>query len=92
MSTTTPSVGELVTFDGSASECPPGVACSYTWEWFWRDGTTTHVGGQMGRTPTITYAFDAFAASKSSVIVQLTIAQGRVGPVQRVQASLTVSA
>ena len=92
MSTTTPGVGEPVTFDASASECPPGVACSYTWEWFWRDGTTTRVGGQMGRTPTITYVFDAFAASKQSVTVLLTIAQGRVGPVQRVQTTFTVSA
>ena len=92
MSTSTPRVGESVTFDASATRCPAGVACSYTWEWSWRsaDGTRSVVGGQMGRTPTITYAFDAFAASKSSVTVLLSVGQGRVHPVQRVQRTFTV--
>ena len=82
MSTATPHAGELVTFDGSAFACDAGVACSYTWSWSFRsaDGTTTFTGGQMGRTPSVSYAFDAFAASKSFVTVVLTISQGRVGP------------
>ena len=92
MSTASPSVGELVTFDGSALPCDPGPVCSYTWQWFFRsaDGTTTFTGGQMGRTATITYAFDAFAASKSFVVVTLTVGQGRVGPRQTYSTSFTV--
>ena len=83
MSTATPQVGELVTFDGSAFACDPAVvACAYSWVWFFTsaDGTTTFTGGQMGRTPTVTYAFDAFAGSKSVITVVFTISQGRVGP------------
>jgi hypothetical protein len=80
MSTSTPQVGKLIIFDGSTSICDSLRGCSYTWQWFWRspDGTTTHLGGQMGRTPIITYTFDAFAASKPYVIVTLTVGSGRV--------------
>ena len=93
MSTSSPVVGEAVTFDGSDVACDPGVACSYTWQWFYRtDGGTLLTGGQMGRTPVITYAFDAFAASKSAVIVTLTVAQGRVGPRQTYTTTFVVAA
>lgn len=93
MSTMSPRAGQPVTFDASALECPPTVPCAYTWEWFFRsaDGSTTFIGGQMGRTPTITYTFDNFAASKSAVTVLLTISQGRVAPVNRYQTTFVVS-
>ena len=80
LSTVTPTVGQIVTFNGSSSICSLPTGCSYTWQWFWRspDGTTTHVGGQMGRTPTVKYAFNAFAAAKPYVIVTLTVGEGRL--------------
>jgi hypothetical protein len=80
MSTATPVVGQVVTFNGTTSTCDNPTGCSYTWQWFWRspDGTTTHVGGQMGRTPTVRYAFSAFAVAKPYVIVSLTVGAGRV--------------
>lgn len=80
MSTTTPEAGTPVVFDGSNSICDNPTGCSYTWQWFWRsaDGTTTHLGGQMGRTPVVSYAFDGIAASKPYVIVTLTVGAGRL--------------
>ena len=79
MSTGTPHVGRPVVFNGSKSVCDSLQGCSYTWQWFWRspDGAT-HLGGQMGRTPIITYTFGTFAASKPFVIVTLTVAAGRL--------------
>ena len=92
MSTATPHAGELVTFDGSAFACDPTVACTYTWVWFFdsADGTRTFTGGQMGGTPSVTYAFDAFAASKPFVTVVLTVSQGRVGPRTTISSTFTV--
>ncbi|CAG7857438.1 hypothetical protein MCAMS1_02255 [biofilm metagenome] len=80
MSTATPRVGQIITFNGSTSICSNPSGCSYTWQWFWRspDGTTTHLGGQMGRTRTIRYAFSASAAAKPYVIVSLKVGEGRV--------------
>jgi hypothetical protein len=80
MSTMKPLIGQVVTFNGSASICTLPTGCSYTWQWFWRsaDGTTTHVGGQMGRTAVVKYAFNALAAAKPYVIVQLKVGEGRV--------------
>ncbi len=91
MSTNTPSVGQPVIFDGSASVCDNPSGCSSTWQWFWRtsDGAT-HVGGQMGRTPIITYTFDSFAASKPYVIVQLKVASGRLQQSSTASASFKV--
>jgi hypothetical protein len=80
LSTASPIVGQTVTFNGTTSVCGSTAGCSYTWQWFWRspDGTTTHVGGQMGRTPVVRYKFSAFAAGKPYIIVALTVAEGRV--------------
>jgi hypothetical protein len=80
LSTASPSVGQTVTFSGSTSICGSTTGCSYTWQWYWRspDGTTTHVGGQMGRTPVVRYKFSAFAAGKPYIIVALTVGEGRV--------------
>ena len=44
----------------------------------------------MGRTPSVTYVFDAFAASQSSITVVLTVSQGRVGPRTTTSRSFTV--
>jgi hypothetical protein len=81
--------GQPITFDGSALPCTPGP-CSYTWQWFFRSGTRTILGGQMGRTPTITYSFSAQAASQPFVIVQLTIGQGRIIRPQLYTSTFTV--
>ena len=91
MSTSTPGVGQPVTFDASGVECTPGP-CSYHWQWFWRsaDGTT-HLGGQIGFTPIVTYVFDSLAASKPFVTVGLTVAQGRLGPRATYSASFVVA-
>lgn len=79
-STATPKVGQIVTFDGTASVCNSTVGCSYTWQWYWRspDNTTTYLGGQMGRTKSVKYQFNALAAAKRYVIVVLTVGEGRV--------------
>ena len=92
MSTSTPHVGEPVTFDGSALACAPGVACAYNWTWFFRsdDGTTTFTGGVMGLTPTVTYVFDTSAASKPFVTVVFTVSHGRVGPRSSTSSTFTV--
>lgn len=93
MSTTTPHVGEAIVFDGSASVCDNPTGCAYTWQWFWRsaDGTTSHLGGQMGQSPTITYAFDAFAASKPYVIVTLRVTAGRLVAPSQAQRSFALA-
>ena len=44
----------------------------------------------MGLAPTITYVFDAFAASKPAVTVVFTVSQGRVGPRSSTSATFTV--
>ena len=81
--------GVPTVFDATALPCTPGP-CSYEWSWSFRNGTRTLTGGQMGRTSVVTYTFDAFAASKSFVIVTLTVGQGRVGPRQTYQQSFAV--
>ena len=93
MSTTTPQVGKPIIFDGSSSICDYPTGCGYTWQWFWRstDGTTTHLGGQMGRTPIVAYTFDAFAASKPYVFVTLTVGGGRVQRSSTAQVAFVVS-
>ena len=92
MSTSTPHVGDRVTFDGSASACAPGDSCGYNWAWFFQsaDGTTTFTGGQMGLTPTVTYVFDTFAASKPFVTVVFTVSHGRTGPRSSTSSTFTV--
>lgn len=68
-------VGVPTTFDGSASVCGTST-CAYTWQWFFpRTGGGTQVGGQMGSGTIVTYSFDAFAASKPFVIVQLKLTE-----------------
>jgi len=73
-----PKVGQSVTFDGSKSICNSTDGCSYTWQWYWRDGTVTHLGGQIGRTRVANYAFSALAASHPNILVTLTVGAGRV--------------
>lgn len=80
MSTDRPQAGQPVVFDGSGSVCDQPTGCGYQWQWFWRsaDGTTTHLGGQMGRDPVVTYTFNDLAASHPYVIVSLTVGAGRL--------------
>jgi hypothetical protein len=58
-------VGQIVTFDGSASICdfPP---CRYIWSWFYPSGIT---GGQMGEGQIIDYAFPSSAAGRTVAVV-----------------------
>ena len=72
-STSTPRVGQLVTFNGSASTCG-ATSCRYQWSWTYktRSGQTLN-GGQIGEGKIVKYRFDAFAASKSSVTVKLKV-------------------
>jgi hypothetical protein len=73
MSTPSPVVGQLVTFNGSGSVCDTAT-CSYTWSWTYRtSGGATLNGGQMGSGKTISYRFSSFAASKPFVTVKLKV-------------------
>jgi hypothetical protein len=72
-STSTPRVGQLVTFNGSASTCG-ATSCRYQWSWTYKtSGGQTLNGGQIGEGKIVSYRFDAFAASKSSVTVKLKV-------------------
>ncbi|HEY0520201.1 MAG TPA: hypothetical protein VGC84_11975 [Ilumatobacteraceae bacterium] len=73
MSTTSPVVNQLVTFNGSSSVCDTAT-CSYTWSWTFRtSGGATLNGGQMGTGKVISYRFSSFAASKPFITVKLKV-------------------
>jgi hypothetical protein len=63
-------VGQVVTFDGSASVCdfPP---CRYIWAWYYPSGVT---GGQMGEGKIINYAFPASAGGRTVAVVEKVVA------------------
>ena len=66
-------VGQVVTFDGSASTCdfPP---CRYIWAWYYPSGVT---GGQMGEGKIVNYAFPASAGGKTVAVVEKVVANTR---------------
>jgi hypothetical protein len=63
-------VGQVVTFDGSASTCdfPP---CRYIWAWYYPSGVT---GGQMGEGKIVNYAFPASAGGRTVAVVEKVVA------------------